>query len=163
MSAQLGRQMAWVLFLIALWMLFVASTELPEVLLGVGSAVLASIGVAVLRKHAGLTSAPKLWWLGRALVLLPRFVTDTMVVFRALFRQLLGGQPALGAFRALPYTPGQRNLLSASAADAFVVAANSLTPNTIVLDADPIEGLLLVHQLVPQSHSDVSHDLIRSA
>jgi multisubunit Na+/H+ antiporter MnhE subunit len=156
-----SRHVLWALLLLGAWMTFVVTTALPEVLLGVGSAIVAGLVMAVLRAHAGATGVPKLRWLRDALVLLPRLVTDTLVVFRVLFLHLSGKQQALGAFRALPYEPNQPDALSASMADAFVVAVNSLTPNTIVLDIDPVEGLLLVHQPQPQRHDEASRALVR--
>lgn len=163
MRPELTKQLLWALALMGAWMLFVVTTQLPEVLLGLGSAVLAYIGVAAIRRQVGLFGLVKLRWLRDALVLVPRLVTDTFLVFRALGRQLFQGQHVTGAFMAMPYSPGQHDQLSALSADAFAVASNSLTPNTIVLDVDPVEGLILVHQLEPQTPAEAQRDLVRPA
>ena len=161
MPERLAQRIVWLLLLDGFWMLFVVTTALPELALGAGSAVLALIGVVVLGNQTGLHRPPKLAWLGRAAILLPRLVTDTGTVFGALARQLLRREPALGSFRAVPYQSGQTDAPSAAAADAFVVAANSVTPNTIVLDVDQLNGVVLVHQLAPRSPAATSQDLVR--
>jgi multisubunit Na+/H+ antiporter MnhE subunit len=157
------RLLLWLLALFGLWMLFVTTTSLAEVLLGLGSALLALIGVAVLRRRAGRKDGPSLAWLAHSFVLVPRLFSDTAMVFAVLARQLARRDPVVGGFRAVPYSSGQTNAESATAADAFTLLANSLTPNTIALDIDPLEGVVLVHQLRLQSHEAAARELIRPA
>ncbi len=163
MSHPRVRLLLSLLALFGLWMLFVSTTLLPEVLLGVGSALMALVGVVFLRREAGARAGPRLAWLRASLVLVPRLFTDSFVVFRALARQLVLREPSVGGFRAVPYESGQHDARSAAAADAFAILANSLTPNTIVLDVDAVEGVMLVHQLAPQSSERAARELIRPA
>jgi multisubunit Na+/H+ antiporter MnhE subunit len=151
----------WLLGLMGAWMLFVVSTQLPELALGAGSAVAAAAFALLPRQVAGAHAPPRLRWLAGAARLIPRLFTDTAVVFVALSRQLLRRQPATGAFRAVAYRGEQPDEVSAAAADAFLIAANSITPNTIVVDIDRVEGLVLLHQLAPESPAQVRRQLVR--
>jgi multisubunit Na+/H+ antiporter MnhE subunit len=160
MARRLAPPLLWLLALMGAWMLFVVSTELPELMVGAGSALVGAGLVLVLRREVGPHAPPKLRWLARAWVLLPRLFTETAMVFAALFRQLFQGQPAVGAFHATPYGGHFPNEPTAAAADAFAITANSIAPNTIVLDADRVEGVLLVHQLVPQPEPKTRRQLV---
>jgi multisubunit Na+/H+ antiporter MnhE subunit len=162
MARRLAPSLLWLVGLMAAWMLFVVSTEAPELLLGAGSAVVGAGLATVLRRQVGAHAPPRLRWLARCWVLLPRLFTDTAIVFGALARQLFRGQPAAGAIRSIPYEGAFGDELTA-AADAFTIAANSITPNTIVLDIDRVEGLLLVHQLVPQGDAQLRREAILPA
>jgi len=161
MAGRLWRDLAWLLGLLGLWLLFVASTSPAEVLLGLGSALVAVALGMVVRRFVGPQPLPRLRWLWQLSAIVPRFGVETGQVFWALFLHLLRRRTALGAFRAVAYGGIQPDELTAAAADAVLIAANSFTPNTIVLDVDRVEGLVLLHQLVPQAHEAASHSLIR--
>ena len=144
------------------WMLFVATTQVPDLALGAASAVLTTLLVTLIRRQSGHRVAFCAAWLPSLLFLLPRLFADTATVFAALFQQIFRGRPVRGAFRAVPYAGVYATEPEASAADAFVLAANSLTPNTIVLDIDRVEGLVLLHQLSPQSREAVRRQFVRA-
>ena len=163
MARPLLPALLWLLALMGAWMLFVVSTQLPELALGAGSAVATAAFALFLRRVIGPHAPPRLRWLAGAACLIPRLFTDTAVVFAALYRQLLRGQPAVGAFRAVAYHGEQPDEVSAAAADAFLIAANSITPNTIVVDIDRVEGLVLLHQLSPEPPARVRSQLVRPA
>jgi multisubunit Na+/H+ antiporter MnhE subunit len=161
MARRFAPPLLWLLSLMGLWMLYVVSTAPPEIVLGAASALVAAGFVLVLRSQTGPLAPPKLRWLAGSLVLVPRLFTDTAVVFAALFRQLFRGHRAIGAFRVVRYGGQSPDELTAAAADAFLIAANSITPNTIVLDVDRLEGLVLLHQLAPVPAEKVRRQLVR--
>ncbi|HLG69733.1 MAG TPA: Na+/H+ antiporter subunit E [Chloroflexota bacterium] len=144
-----------------LWMLFVFTTSVADIAWGAGSAAFTTGLVWIIRRFTQHSIRPRARWLPGALVLAPRLFQDTATVFVALARHLLGRQAVQGAFRAVRYQGVYSSEAEASAGDGFVILANSLTPNTIVLDIDRVEGLLLVHQLVPQSPEQTAEQLVR--
>ncbi len=150
MVRRLVPPLVWFLALMGAWMLYVASTQLPEIVLGAGSAAFATAGVLVICSRLTTPRAPRLRWLLSCWHLIPRLFSDTALVFVALGRQLFRGERAAGSFRAIAYSGEYPDASTGEAADAFVITANSITPNTIVLDVDRLEGLVLVHQLVPE-------------
>lgn len=160
MACRFIPALLWLVALMGAWLLFVASTQVPELALGAGSALASTAFALLLRRVMGPHAPPRLRWLAGAAGLIPRFFSDTAVVFGALYRQLLRGQPAVGAFRAVAYRGEQSDEVSAAAADAFLIAANSLTPNTIVVDIDRVEGLVLLHQLSPEPLAEVRRRLV---
>lgn len=160
LGQRFATQAVWLLFLMGMWMLFVVTTELPDIALGAGSAMLTLILVTVLRREAGRAILPRVRWLVRIGGLVPLLFSETVTVFGALFRQLFRGQPMRGAFFAVPYPGVYPDETEATAAAAFTIAANSLTPNSIVLDVDHLEGLVLLHQLVPRSPEQIRRSLV---
>jgi multisubunit Na+/H+ antiporter MnhE subunit len=160
MARSLGAYAIWLLCLMGAWMLYVASTELPELVLGAASALLGTVGAAIICRHMGLPTPPRLRWILACWTLIPRLFLETAMVFGALFRQIFRRQQVTGAFRAIRYAGVYADEGTAAAADAFTITANSITPNTIVLDVDRVEGLVLVHQLVLQSQAEVEAQLI---
>ena len=163
MARRLAPPLLWLIALMSLWMLYVVSSAPPEIALGAASAVFAAGFAVFLRHEEGAHAPPKLRWLARTAVLVPRLFTDTAVVFGVLFRHLAGRDPAVGAFRAVPYEGVFPDELTAAAGDAFTITANSITPNTIVIDVDRVEGLVLLHQLAPESPEQTNRQLVRPA
>lgn len=155
------RQLMWVLLLLGAWMTLVVTTALSDVALGAASAVLTALLVALIRRACGAALSIRAGWLITALPLLPRLFTDTATVFAALAGQLFRGRPVHGSFRAVRYAGIYRDEAEASGGDAFVIATNSLTPNSVILDVDRLDGLVLLHQLVPQDPARVSAQLVR--
>ncbi|MGH2365586.1 MAG: hypothetical protein ACRDHX_13170 [Chloroflexota bacterium] len=153
--------LAWLVFLTGVWLLLIGSLSTADVVLGVISSAAMAIGIHWLRRDTSALAARPAW-LGQALPLSFRFFRDTWLVFGRLVRQWRG-QPPPGTIRAVPF-PGTFTTTSlAIGGTAFAIAANSLTPNGIVLDVDSLEGLALLHQLVPRPLTETRREFILPA
>jgi hypothetical protein len=133
----------------ALYLLLIDTTQLPEMLVGVGAAALAATGLELARPQ-GVGRSMRGGWLGRLhrpLLAIPR---DIAIVSWLAVRALLHRPPVQGAFRVLafdcsgeePERPGRL---------ALAEIAGSLAPNTFVVGIDEERGLILAHQLRPTS------------
>jgi len=146
------------LALFALWMLFVDTLALPEVLAGSLSAAIAATFAEVVRRQGLIGFRPKPRWLLRIVRLPGLLVRDAGTVLLAAIRLLTGHRPA-GRFRAVPFEPGD-DAIEASTRRALVTAALSVAPNTFVVGVDRVRGFLVLHELVPGATVERVHRLI---
>jgi hypothetical protein len=130
------RAIAWGLgwvFSAALYLLLIDITDLPELLVGAGAAVLAATGLELAREQGIVMQAIRWRWLLR----LPR------PLLRVPRRK-----PAFGRFRAVPFE-GQLDEPLESGRRALAEAVGSIAPNTFVVGIDGERGVMLAHQLKP--------------
>ncbi len=143
------RVLAWSLGWLcagALYLLLIDITDLPELLVGAGVAVLAATGLALAREQ-GLVGESLRWhWLLRLYRPLLRVPRDIGVVSAMAFVALVRRKSSLGAFRALPFEGGEREPLE-TGRRALAEAAGSVAPNTFVVGIDGERGFVLAHQL----------------
>jgi hypothetical protein len=130
----------------ALYLLLIDITELPELIVGAGAAVLAATGLELAREQAIVGESVRLRWLIRLYRPLLTVPKDIVVVSLLAMRALVHRPPAQGTFRVLPFTccdedPHRGGRL------ALAEAAGSLAPNTFVVGIDEQRGLILAHQL----------------
>jgi multisubunit Na+/H+ antiporter MnhE subunit len=138
----------WYVPLVGLWLLFVDTFALEEVLAGLVAAAVAATAADVVRAQDRVRFRMDPGWL-RDLGRLPgQVLRDTWLVAVALWRHLRG-QPVEGSFRALAF-PREPDDASSAARRALVTSLVSLTPNTYVVGVEGDEGAMLVHQLVPE-------------
>lgn len=138
----------WWAALLGLWLLFVDSSAIPEVVAGIGAAVIGAAAAGVVRSQRSQRFHPLIRWLRYAWQLPWRVVVDCAVVLAALWRRLALRQPVQGKFRTVPLNTGGADPTSA-AWRAFVVAATSVAPNTFVVGIDTEQGVALIHELAP--------------
>ena len=131
-----------------LWVAIDDSIGLAELGAGAVVAALAALLTEAALHQADLHPRLRLRWLTGAYRLPGQVLGDTVLVFRALARQLAHGEDPPSGFRELPVQ------LRDTGDDAvtrrvLLVGANSLAPNTVVLDVDAEREVMVVHQLVP--------------
>jgi hypothetical protein len=130
----------------ALYLLLIDITELPELIVGAGAAIIAATGLELAREQAIVGEGIRLRWLARLYRPLLTVPKDIAVVSAIAVRALVRRPSAQGAFRVLPFAclddePHRGGRL------ALAETAGSLAPNTFVVGIDEERGLVLAHQL----------------
>jgi multisubunit Na+/H+ antiporter MnhE subunit len=132
-----------------LWVAVDDNIGLAELGGGAGAAALAALLTETALHQAGTPITVRLRWLAAAWRLPGQVLGDTVLVFRALGRQLIRGETPDSGFRERPVRAG-----GDSSADVtrrvLLVGANSLAPNTVVLGIDDERDVMIVHQLVAE-------------
>ncbi len=132
-----------------LWVAVDDNIGLAELGGGAGAAALAALVTETALDQAGTRIAVRARWLAAAWRLPGQVLGDTVLVFRALGRQLIRGETPDSGFRERPVRAG-----GDSSADVtrrvLLVGANSLAPNTVVLGIDEERDVMIVHQLVAE-------------
>jgi hypothetical protein len=133
----------------ALYLLLIDITDLPELIVGAGAAVLAAAGLELAREQGGVGESVRWRWLLRVHRPLLRVPRDIVVVSAMAVLAVVRRRPAFGKFRAIrfgaaedePFETGRR---------ALAEAGGSLAPNTFVVGIDGERQLILAHQLRPR-------------
>jgi multisubunit Na+/H+ antiporter MnhE subunit len=132
-----------------LWVAVDDNIGLAELGGGAGAAALAALLTETALHQAGTPITVRLRWLAAAWRLPGQVLGDTVLVFRALGRQLIRDETPDSGFRERPVRAG-----GDSSADVtrrvLLVGANSLAPNTVVLGIDEERDVMIVHQLVAE-------------
>jgi hypothetical protein len=125
----------WVLAA-SLYLLLIDITDLPELIVGAGAAVLAATALELAREQGIVGESIRWRWLLR----LYRPLMKVPV------RAVADRRPHHGSFRALPFASGGKPQL-ATGRRALAEALGSLAPNTFVVGIDEDRELILAHQL----------------
>jgi hypothetical protein len=132
----------------ALYLLLIDLTDLPELIVGAGAAVLAATGLELAREQGIVAESVRWRWLLRLHRPLLRIPRDIVVVSGMALLAIVSRRSTFGTFRAVPfgcdedepYETGRR---------ALAEAAGSVAPNTFVVGIDGDRQLILAHQLRP--------------
>lgn len=124
---------------------------------GAVAAAIGATGATLVYAERLVAFAPRVGWALRLWRPLAQFGPDLWTLATVLLRALLGGERSPGALRAERFVP-TGDVGEASARCALATLAGSFAPNTIVLDVQENDGLILVHQLVPQPGDRASVD-----
>jgi multisubunit Na+/H+ antiporter MnhE subunit len=158
-----GRLRFWILWyvpLVVLWLLFVDTFAVQELVLGLAAAAVAATAADLVRAQDLVRFRMHRSWL-RDLGQVPgQVLRDSGLLAAALWGHLRG-RPCAGAFRALPF-PAEPDDAVSAARRALVTSVVSLTPNTYVVGIEGDDGMMLVHQLVPEPGSPVPASLVET-
>ncbi len=150
--ARLGRPVvAWSLgwcFAAAFYLLLIDITDLPELIVGAGAAVLAASGLELAREQGIVGESIRLRWLLRLHRPLLKVPGDIMRVSFMALRAVVQGEAPAGEFRAVRFACGDDEALE-SGRRALAEMFGSLAPNTFVVGIDVERELILAHQLRP--------------
>jgi hypothetical protein len=135
----------WVLAA-ALYLLLIDITDLPELIVGAGAAVLAATGLELAREQGIVGESIRWRWLLGLYRPLLRVPADIVIVSLTALRGVADRRARYGSFRALPFASGGERQL-ASGRRALAEAVGSLAPNTFVIGIDEHRELILAHQL----------------
>jgi len=151
---------AWYLPLVVLWLAFVDTVAIAEVVLGLVAAAVAATAAELVRAQDLVRFRLEWSWL-RDLYRLPGLLLgDSWTLAVALWRHL-GGRPVEGVLRTVPFPVEQDDARSA-ARRALVTGTVSLTPNTYVVGIEGDEGFALVHQLVPGPANPIPRSMLEN-
>jgi hypothetical protein len=145
------RAFAWSvgwMFAAALYLLLIDITDLPELLVGAGAAVIAATGMELAREQGIVGESIRVRWLQRLYRPLLKVPVDVAVVSSEALRQLVRREKRVGAFRAVRFSGGGDEE-HATGRRALAEAGGSFAPNTFVVGIDTERQLILAHQLRP--------------
>jgi multisubunit Na+/H+ antiporter MnhE subunit len=139
--------LGWWIVLMAFWVITDDSIATDELLAGAGAAALAAILVDLASRQAFVTFGIRVAWLARVPRLARRVLTETGIVYAALWRRVFRGEDPPSAFVAehVEYGP---DTAQGSMRRALLVGARSLAPNSFVLGIDRDRDLMIKHKLV---------------
>lgn len=149
--ASTGRRAAawfgWWVVLMAFWLVTDNSIALDELLAGAGAAALGALLAEVASHQASVRFRVRRAWLAHSLRLPSQVVTETGLVFAALWRRIVRGEEPRSGFvtESVRYGPDTPD---GTVRRALIVGARSLAPNTFVLGIDRDRGELVTHKLV---------------
>lgn len=146
----IGLVTAWVLawvFAGAFYLLLIDITDLPELIVGAGAALLAAIAYMLAREEPVVVGAVRARWLARLYRPLAKVPGDIGRVGVAPFVALLGRRREPGEFRAIPFAGAGEDTASEAARRALAEALGSFAPNTIIIGVDRENEVILAHQL----------------
>jgi hypothetical protein len=139
----------------AFYLLTVDTTDLPELYVLAGVALLCGIAFEVSREQAFEEAALRPALLARAWRAAVRVPRDIAIVSWEALKQLVAPKRSRGTFRAVRFRDRSSASPSRDAARrALAEALGSLAPNTIVIGVDREHDLLLVHQLRRRGDQD---------
>jgi multisubunit Na+/H+ antiporter MnhE subunit len=148
MKRRIAFWFGWWLGLTGLWLLLVWTLEAQEIVAAVVGGAIGATAAAVAQAQGLVRFSPRWRWLGGAWRLPLGVLTDTWLVFVALYRRFVHDKPIQGVFRTVPFAHDEQDDV-ASARVTLATFAISLTPNTYVVGADEERDILYIHQLVP--------------
>ncbi len=147
---RLSGWLAWFVVLNLLWLVFISAWVIEEEVLGLIASALGATAAEAVREQGLVGFRPRARWLWRVRVLPMRVLRESVVVLAALGRQVGRRGAVRGEFRlvavTLPADPDE-----AAAKRALLTAGAGFAPNTYVLAVDEREGLMLIHELVPEA------------
>jgi hypothetical protein len=129
----------------AFYLLFIDTTDLPELYVLCGVALLAALAFEISREQAFPEVAIKLRWLARGWRVLVSVPKHIGLVSQEALVQLFTLKRTRGAFRVVPFTSDDDPMSRGRV--ALSETLGSFAPNTIVVGVDPETNLLLTHQL----------------
>lgn len=148
--------LSWIVTYVALYgvyLLFVSTLTKPELVAGIVMAFVATLAAGVFGTVGVVHFRPALGQLLQIWRVPGNAVMDTVLVFKALGKQLFTRSGAGGQVRAVPFDVGGPDDGNA-ARRALAVTYTTLTPNQVVLGIAHKQALLIYHQLegaeVPQ-------------
>jgi multisubunit Na+/H+ antiporter MnhE subunit len=143
------RALAWCaawLFAAAFYLLLIDITDLPELIVGAGAAVLAATGTELAREADVVRERFRAAWLRRLYRPILGVPRDVVLVSAAALAQLVSPKSSRGRFRAAPFT-GSPSSPDWAGRGALAQMLGSFAPNTVVFGVDDERELILVHQL----------------
>jgi hypothetical protein len=139
--AAIGLVLLW-LGLVLAWLLFTTALASSEVIAGLVAAVFGTVATVVVRRQRPVRLSVPLAWLRPAWRLPGRVVSDSWLVFAALFLHL-AGRRASGRFRTESF-PGGGGARAVSRR-VLATAGRSFPPGSYVVGFYEDKDLMLVH------------------
>jgi len=159
----LRRAVAWSLAWTlagAFYLVLIDITDLPELIVGAGAAVIAATGFELARERdtAGGVLA-RLRWLGHLWWPIFKVPSDITIVSALALRQLVRPKAVNGSFRAVPFRC-EEDQAHDMGRRALAESMGSFAPNTIIVGVDAERELIFGHQL-HVSEGDEAIDVLR--
>ncbi len=157
---KVGVTFCWTLpVFYGMWLFFVGTFSLHELLIGIIAAVLASAGMVVVTIFYQTPFSPGAADL-LALWRLPWYlVSGTWEVLVVAAKDLVGSERAESVFRVAPFDAGATKDPRKTARRALAAIYTTIAPNFIVLGVNPSDHKLLFHQIKRSSVPKMTEQL----
>lgn len=132
------------------WMWLDDSLGTDEMLAGAGAAALAATFAELVSYQATTRFRMRFVWLGGALRLPGQVASDTVTVYRALWRVLVRREQPASAFVTEPVRFGD-DTAEGVTRRVLLIGAKSLAPNAFALGIDSDTDTMVLHQLVTRN------------
>ncbi len=142
-----------------LWLLFVGTFSLHELLIGIIAAVLASIGMGVVTLYYQNPFSPAASDLFAAWRLPWYVLSDTWVVLTVAAKDLIGTHRAESLFLVVPFEAGSTRDARMTARRVLATVYSTIAPNSIVLGINASDRKLLFHQIKRSSVPKMTEQL----
>lgn len=146
------------LLMLGLWFLFAAKVEPGEILAGIGGAALAVTGGVAVGRGMDARFKFRPAWLLETWRLPGDVLSDTVLVFKVLFRRIVLLKKPESLMRSVPFDFGGASARSA-ARRAIALIVTTLSPNSIVIGIDRESRSMLVHQVEESDVPEVTKRL----
>jgi multisubunit Na+/H+ antiporter MnhE subunit len=130
-----------------LWLIFVGTFELHELLIGIIGAVFASVAMVVLGLQYPVPFSPSISDLLACWRLPWYLLSGTWEIFQVAAGDLLGIKPAKSLFRISPFDAGSKEDPGKTARRTLATVYTTVAPNFIVLGINASDQRLLFHQI----------------
>lgn len=154
MSRTLAAWVAWWIVLFWLWMLLVGDWNRIEWIGGAAVATVAATVAELARNLAGVEIRPALAPIKGAPKAWLAVFSDFGILVYALFRSLARREVVRGRYITRPTDAGEKTTPRGAAHRAWTVLVAGYSPNAYVVDIDPDDGTVLLHDLIPRRTSE---------
>ncbi len=154
-ARRVGSWFVWWILMMSFWVMLDDSIATDELLAGAGAAAIAALLAELVTYQAASRFRMRIGWLAPALRLPGEVVRDLVIVYAALWRQLVRGQQPHSAFAELPARYGDDSPEGVTRR-TLLIGGRSLAPNTFVLGIDSERDVMVVHRLVADPRPDAS-------
>jgi multisubunit Na+/H+ antiporter MnhE subunit len=159
MARRVKFWLAWYVPLFGLWLVFVDTLAVAELVVGAIAAALAASAADLVREQDLVRFRMRIRWLRGAWSLPRLVVVDSWLLAVALLRELRRPGSVQGLFRVLPF-PVDEDDATAAARSAIVASLASVAGNTYVVGVERSEGCVLIHQLVRRSGDEIPTSML---
>lgn len=142
-----GAWLVWWVLLMSFWVVLDNSIDTDELLAGAGAAALGAFLAEFALHQAATRFRMRIGWVIPALALPGQVVSDTAIVFAALWRRLARGEQPPSGFRQVPVAYGS-DTAEGETRRVLLVGGKSVAPNSFVLGLDAERDVMVIHQLV---------------
>lgn len=149
-----GAWLCWWVGCFWLWMLFVGTWDRIDGVAGGVVAVVAATIAERARRAAGVHPRVALERFARSATVPLIVFADFAVVTYALLASLARRRVVRGRYLARDFSAGAKTTPQGAAHRAWTVLLAGYSPNAYVVDIDPEENVVLVHDLVPWRRSE---------
>jgi multisubunit Na+/H+ antiporter MnhE subunit len=152
---RVGSWFVWWILMMSFWVMLDDSIATDELLAGAGAAAIAALLAELVTYQAASRFRMRIGWLAPALRLPGEVIRDLVIVYAALWRQLVRGQQPDSAFTELPTRYGDDSPEGVTRR-TLLIGGRSLAPNTFVLGIDSERDVMVVHRLVAGPRPEAS-------
>jgi multisubunit Na+/H+ antiporter MnhE subunit len=156
-ARRVGTWLVWWVLLMSFWVILDNSIEPDELLAGAGAATLGAFLAEVAFYQAGTRFRMRIGWAVPALSLPGQVVSDTAIVFAALWRRLVRGEQPPSGFRQVAVRYGS-DTAEGETRRVLLIGGKSVAPNSFVVGLDAQREVMIIHQLVVNQGEPVEEE-----